>query len=255
MRSCPVCARAADDLVPAERLLAGIGLVAVPAALAGAVLGKALAAGGTGHGATAGAATWLGGAVQAIGAQQVAAAVGAVVIAVGVAVPATGWTTPGQHRTTVSPAPSRTARPLAAGKVSLESADAGGRYVAVSGDFGILAQTGAASGAAARQRATLRTVAGIADPECFSFRGQDGRYLRHSSFRLRLNPDDGTVLFQRDATFCVRAGFTAGSIALESRNYPGFFVRHLGDELWIDRYDGSDGFRAQSSFLVRDPLA
>ncbi|MEU7907404.1 AbfB domain-containing protein [Actinoplanes sp. NPDC049118] len=255
VRSCPVCARATDDLVPVERLLAGLALVTAPTALTGAVLAKALAAGSAGHGATASAATWLGGAAHAIGAHPVMATVSAVVLAAGVVVPTTGWTTSGQHRLTVPPAPSRSAGLLATGRVSLESSDAGGRYVATSGDRGLLAQVSPSSSATARQRATLLAVAGIADPACFSFRGQDGRYLRHSSFRLRMNPDEGTVLFHRDATFCPRAGFTVGSIALESKNYPGFFVRHVGDELWIDQYDGSAGFRAQSSFFLRGPLA
>ncbi|MET8147232.1 AbfB domain-containing protein [Actinoplanes sp. NPDC049668] len=258
VRSCPVCAQATGDLVPVERLLAGLALVTAPAALAGAVLAKTFAAGGAGHGATAGAtsaATWLGGAAQAIGAHPVVATVGAVVLAAGVVVPTNGWTASGQPRQTISPAPSRPAGLLSAGRMSLESAEAAGSYVSASGDRGLLTQVGPSSGAAARQQATLLAVAGIADPACSSFRGQDGRYLRHSSFRLRMNPDEGTVLFRRDATFCPRAGFTAGSIALESKNYPGFFVRHLGAELWIDQYDGSADFRAQSSFFIRGPLA
>ncbi|GIM97627.1 AbfB domain-containing protein [Paractinoplanes toevensis] len=255
VRSCPVCARAADDLVPVERLLAGLAMVTVPAALAGAVLAKALAVGSTAHGATVGAATWLGAAAQAIGAHPVVAAAGAVVLAVGVAVPTAGWTTAGPHRLTVSPAPSRSAGLLTAGKVSLESSDTGGRYVAVAGDSGLLARIGESSGAAARQRATLLAVPGIADPACFSFRAQDGRYLRHASFRLRLGPEEGTVLFRRDATFCPGAGSAGGSITLESKNYPGFFVRHVRDELWLDQSDGSADFRAQSSFFVRGPLA
>jgi hypothetical protein len=138
--------------------------------------------------------------------------------------------------------------------VSLESTDARGRYITVSDDVGLRAPTDLP----ARQRATLLAVTGIADPACFSFRAfrdQDSDYLRHSSFRLRTDPDDGTVLFRRDATFCSRPGSAPGSIALESENYPGFFVRHLNDDLWIDQDDGSAQFRTQSSFFVRGPLS
>jgi hypothetical protein len=92
------------------------------------------------------------------------------------------------------------------------------------------------------------------EPSCVSFRGPDGRYLRHSSFQLRLSSDEGTVLFRRDATFCPRQGFLTGSVSLESVNYPGFFLRHVGRQLWIDQFDGSSAFRADSSFLVRPPL-
>jgi hypothetical protein len=43
-------------------------------------------------------------------------------------------------------------------------------------------------------------------------------------------------------------------VSLESFNYRGFFVRHVGDQMWIDKYDGSPEFQADSSFFVRPPL-
>lgn len=124
----------------------------------------------------------------------------------------------------------------------------------MAGDRGVLAPAGPGSDATVRGRATLQVVSGLADPACSSFRGPDGRYLRHSSFQLRLSPLEGTVLFRRDATFCGRSGFLPGSVSLESVNYPGFFLRSVGDQLWIDQFDGSSEFRADSSFLVRPPL-
>ena len=39
---------------------------------------------------------------------------------------------------------------------------------------------------------------------------------------MSLNQD--TPLFDGDATFCVRPGTTAGSVSLESANYPGWFL-------------------------------
>jgi hypothetical protein len=95
----------------------------------------------------------------------------------------------------------------------------------------------------------------LADPDCFSVRAADGRYLRHASWRVRLNLNEGTELFRGDATFCVRTGSVAGSASLESSNYPGWFLRHRGDELWVDHSDGSAAFAADSSFLIRPPLA
>ncbi|GAA0580123.1 hypothetical protein GCM10010172_76330 [Paractinoplanes ferrugineus] len=254
VRSCPVCARATRGLVPVERLLAGLALITVPVALSGAVLAKSLAVGGAAHGATVSAATWFGGAAQLVAAHPVVATISAVVLAAGVAVPTTAMTTSGPHRLTGSPAPTRSAGLLATGRMSLESTDSVGRFVTVAGDNGLLGRVSTASSLTSRQRATLRAVPGIADPACFSFRDQTGRYLRHASFRLRVNPAEGTVLFTRDATFCPRAGSAPGSITLESKNYPGYFVRHVGDALWIDQNDGSAGFRAQSSFAVRPAL-
>jgi hypothetical protein len=63
------------------------------------------------------------------------------------------------------------------------------------------------------------------------------------------------VLFRRDATFCARAGAAAGSMSLESFNYPGWFLRHRGDQLWVDQLDNSATFRADGSFVARSPLA
>jgi hypothetical protein len=301
VQACPVCARATRRLLPTDRLLAGLFLLPLPAALgfaavvkaladgaaagSGAAVGSAAATGSaaasgsaaaTGSGAAigsgadagsgaavgagakvaVGAASWLGRAVQAAAMHPVAATITAGVLAAGVTVPTTGWATsapppPGLTGTaTASAAPDR----LVAGRVSLESAGSPGRYVAVAKDFGVLAAVGPASDPAARERASLRAVPGLADPACFSFRRPDGRYLRHSSFRLRLSPDEGTVLFREDATFCPHTGFLAGSLALESFNYRGFFLRHVGDQMWIDQYDGSFAFRTDGSFFTRPPL-
>lgn len=261
VQSCPVCARATRRLLPTDRLLAGLLLLPVPAALGAAVAVKALggvAAAGSGIKVASGLASWLSRAIQAAMAHPVAATVTAGVLAVGVTVPTTGWTTsapppPRLNGTTTSP-PSASAARLTIGRVSLESAATPGRYVAVADDSGVLTTVGPASATAARERATLRVVAGLADPSCFSFRRPDGRYLRHSSFRLRLSTDEGTVLFRQDATFCGQPGFRNGSLSLQSFNYRGFFLRHVGDQMWIDQYDGSAEFRADSSFFVRPPL-
>jgi RNA polymerase sigma factor (sigma-70 family) len=260
VQSCPVCARATRRLLPTDRLLAGLLLLPVPVALGAAVAAKALGgvtAAGTGIKLASGVASWLSRGIQAAMAHPVAATVTAGVLAVGVTVPTTGWTTsspPPRANGTTAPAPSSSAARLTLGRISLESAATPGRYVAVADDSGVLTTLGPASAAAARERAGLRVVTGLADPSCFSFRRPDGRYLRHSSFRLRLSPNEGTVLFRQDATFCAQTGFLNGSLSLESFNYRGFFLRHVGDQMWIDKYDGSAEFRADSSFLVRPPL-
>jgi hypothetical protein len=121
--------------------------------------------------------------------------------------------------------------------------------------LGVLERVGAESDPPARERATFEVVPGLADPTCRSFRAQDGRYLRHLSWRLRLSQDEGTGLFRADATFCPRAGSTPGSVSLSSANYPDAFLRHRGNELWVDWPDGTAAFPADASFLPRPPLA
>jgi RNA polymerase sigma factor (sigma-70 family) len=145
--------------------------------------------------------------------------------------------------------------PLPVGRVSLESANAPGRYVAHAGDVTALTPIGIGSPGPDRTSATFEAAAGLAGTGCVSFRAADGRYLRHSSWRLRADSADGTALFRGDATFCPRRGSIPGTTAWESQNYPGWFLRHVGDELWVDRSDGSADFEADSAFHVRAPLA
>jgi RNA polymerase sigma factor (sigma-70 family) len=167
-------------------------------------------------------------------------------------------TTPVPKPPTATAAGPRVTRPesLAPGRpVSLESADRPGLFVTTADGLGVLAPVGSSSTDATRRRATFAVTAGLADPDCFSFRAPNGWYLRHAYWRLRLNPNVGTQLFRADATFCVRPGATADSVALESSNYPGWFLRHRGDELWVDHSDGSAAFRAESSFRTWSALA
>jgi RNA polymerase sigma factor (sigma-70 family) len=264
VRTCPVCTRAAGGLLPADRLLAGLAVLPVPAALGAAALVKALLSITAADRGTA--ASWLSRGFHVAAAHPVAATVSAGVLAAGIAVPVVERTpvvppvravavAPHRLSGTTAPPPRPSTGLLTTGKVSLEAAAARGRFVAVSGDYGVLTPVGPASAADARRQATLQAVAGLADSACFSFRGPGGRYLRHSSFRLRLSPADGTVLFRQDATFCARSGFVTGTLSLESVNYPGFFLRDLGDQMWLDKYDGSSASRLDSSFHVRPPLA
>jgi RNA polymerase sigma factor (sigma-70 family) len=307
-RSCPVCARAAEGLVPLERLIVGLALLPVPLALSAAVLGKSALAGaaagaasvGSVSGATSSAAVasgvkagLLGQLAQAIGAHPLATAVTAGTLVAGAAVTTATWSAPSPPgrqviaaptsapaRAPVRSAPAAAAsapapvvpeaghpsptfvspsstgtQPFASGLASLESVNAGGLMVTIADDLGLLERVDANSAAPARERATFEVVRGLADASCISFRARDGRYLRHSSWRLRLSQDEGTQLFRGDATFCVRVGPVPDAVSFESSNYPGWFLRHRGTELWVDPSDGSPGFRADASFRPRPPLA
>ncbi|MBG0561320.1 sigma-70 family RNA polymerase sigma factor [Actinoplanes aureus] len=278
VRACPVCTRAAGDLVTTDRLLPGLALFPVPATLTAVVLaksaGEGAAAGGagmalSGASAAAGKAGVLGQLVPLAAAHPVVATVAAGTLAAGATVGAVQLSSPETSRPATIGAPTaapRTAVPaspssagtgnriLRTGPASLESANAAGRFVTATGDLGGLTEVGPGNTVTARRQATFRVAEGLADAECFSFRVSDGRYLRHSSWRVRLDRNDGTALFRGDATFCPRPGQTAGSVTLEASNYPGWFLRHRGDELWVDQSDNTEDFRADGSFLVRPPL-
>jgi RNA polymerase sigma factor (sigma-70 family) len=242
VRSCPVCGRASGALVATERLFPAYALLPVPAGLGLSLLGKLTLDGAAG--AAAGArAGLLGQLVQAAALHPIVSTVAAGALVAGAGVTTVQLTSP------PPPAPRvTTAKPIALGRLSLESQNAPGRYVASVDSLGVLVTAGTTDAVA------FTAVEGLADRRCYSFRYADGRFLRHASWRVRLNPDVGTELFRGDATFCARAGAVTGSVALESSNYPGWFLRHRGDELWVDQSDGGAAFLADGSFRVRPPL-
>jgi RNA polymerase sigma factor (sigma-70 family) len=245
VRGCRTCLRASEGMLATDRLLATLVLLPVPAVLGATLLTKTGVIGKTALLGKAASKGWLVGKLAT--AHPVVSVIAVGSLAVGATVTTGGWSLPAQSAPHAGRSPGATAASLHPGRLSLASANTAGRYVAVSRDLGVLA------GADSRQ-ATFDAVTGVADGRCFSFRSPDGRYLRHASWRIRLDREQGTVLFRRDATFCPRAGATTGSISLESSNYPGYFLRHVGDELWVDQSDGSAAFRLDSSFVVRPPL-
>ncbi|MGW4561497.1 AbfB domain-containing protein [Streptomyces sp. NPDC004561] len=126
------------------------------------------------------------------------------------------------------------------------------RYWHISGDDVGLDPVASPS---ARAAATFRRVKGLAKPGCYSFATADGAYLRHRDFALRAERDDGSRLFEQDATFCPRPSPYSGATELESVNYPGRFLRHQNFRLRLAPYQNTDQYRADSAFLLVDGLA
>ncbi|MFR0351849.1 AbfB domain-containing protein [Streptomyces sediminimaris] len=143
------------------------------------------------------------------------------------------------------------AKPSAAYR-SVRSVNYPDRFWHVSGD---LVRLDPVASAPARRDATFTLVKGLADRSCYSFATAGGRYLRHRDFLLRSERDDGSALFEQDATFCPRTSSYPGAVMLESVNYPGRFLRHRNFQLELDPYQGSDLYRADSSFRIVDGVA
>jgi hypothetical protein len=79
------------------------------------------------------------------------------------------------------------------------------------------------------------------------------RFVRHYDFRARLDADVATLA---DSQFRIVTGLAgAGTVSLESTNFPGYYLRHRNFEMWVERSDGSAGFRADASFVRRAGLA
>ncbi|GGY37159.1 hypothetical protein GCM10010384_50470 [Streptomyces djakartensis] len=106
------------------------------------------------------------------------------------------------------------------------------------------------SGSEQREDATFRRVSGLADPSCYSFATADGGYLRHRSFVLVKDADDGSALFRKDATFCPRPSASSGAVMLESVNYPGRFLRHRNFQLRLEPYQHDGLYRADTAFRL-----
>jgi GH43 family beta-xylosidase len=90
-------------------------------------------------------------------------------------------------------------------------------------------------------------------PQRFSSYNYPDRFIRHSGFRARI---DANVTNLADSQFRLAPGLTgSGTVSLESANFPGYYLRHRNNELWLDRDDGSTAFRGDASFYRRAGLA
>ncbi|MFF8019136.1 AbfB domain-containing protein [Streptomyces sp. NPDC007929] len=147
-----------------------------------------------------------------------------------------------------SPTPSKQPKPPSSHGISIRSVNFPDRYWRVRDGYVRLDRIG--SGPEQREDATFQRVAGLADSSCYSFTTADGRYLRHRSFVLVANMNDGSQLFRQDATFCPRHRSASGTLALESVNYPGRFLRHRDFQLRLDPYENSRLYRSDTSFQM-----
>ena len=97
---------------------------------------------------------------------------------------------------------------------------------------------------------TFRVRYGLAGSNCYSLESKNlpNHFLRHQNFRIVLSSNNGSTLFEKDATFCPRTGLIATGISLESYNFPGHYIRHKNFELWLDKSDGSQLFKKDASF-------
>ena len=105
---------------------------------------------------------------------------------------------------------------------------------------------------------------GTEDAVSFESVNYPGYYLRHQNFRLKLQRDDGTHVFHRDASFRrqpARSPDHANAQSLESVNFPGYFIRHQNFELRLapPTAGNTETFPADASFIplegfVGEPL-
>jgi Alpha-L-arabinofuranosidase B (ABFB) domain/Glycosyl hydrolases family 43 len=96
-------------------------------------------------------------------------------------------------------------------------------------------------------------VADGVTPYRFRLHNTTDRFIRHASFRARI---DANVTNLADSQFRIVPGLAgSGTVSLESTNFPGYYLRHRNFEVWVERNDGSQLFRGDASFLRRAGLA
>ncbi|MFI6733306.1 family 43 glycosylhydrolase [Nonomuraea sp. NPDC050451] len=80
-----------------------------------------------------------------------------------------------------------------------------------------------------------------------------GQALRHWDYRVRL---EANVSPLADSQFRLVTGLSgAGTVSLESTNFPGYYLRHRNFEAWVERRDGTSLFDADASFVRRTGLS
>jgi hypothetical protein len=170
----------------------------------------------------------------------------------GTSAPTSAGPGPEPQKKAPKPSPSRATskppKPPASHGISIRSVNYPERYWRVRDGYVRLDQIG--SGPEQREDATFERVSGLADSSCYSFTTADGRYLRHRSFVLVKDADDGSALFRKDATFCPRPAASSDAVMLESVNYPGRFLRHRDFQLRLEPYQHDGLYRADSLFRL-----
>ena len=145
---------------------------------------------------------------------------------------------PGRTRKPSDPVPSSYQR-------SVQSVNYPDRYWHLSSG---LIKLDAPRGSESREDSTFTVVKGLAKSSCYSFIASNGTYVRHRDFILRAERNDGTSLFQQDATFCAVPSPYSGAVMLQSVNYPNYCLRHSNFQLRLDPYGYNTTNRQDFSF-------
>ncbi|WPG98192.1 carbohydrate-binding module family 42 protein [Acrodontium crateriforme] len=118
-----------------------------------------------------------------------------------------------------------------------------------------------------KQRASWTVRSGLsstaANQGCVSFESVDspGQFIRHSSYKLQVNSNDGSKLFGEDATFCPQAGLNGQGNSMRSWSYPTRYWRHYNALGYIasnggpHNFDSTVEFNDDVSFVVGNSYA
>jgi hypothetical protein len=100
-----------------------------------------------------------------------------------------------------------------------------------------------------------KVVPGLYDASLVSFQSRDdpGRYLRHASFRLWSDTNDGSTQFKRDATFRYASPFVGTDVrlkAIQSSNYPNLYWVRDGATVRLKASDNTDAYKSAATWWI-----
>lgn len=156
--------------------------------------------------------------------------------------------------------------PLTVGsKISLRVTTSGfnTRYIAHTGAAVNTQVVSSSSSTALKQQASWVVRTGLANSGCYSFESVDspGSFIRHYSFVLQVNANDGSKTFGEDATFCSLAGLNGTGNTIRSWSYPTRFFRHYNNLGYtasnggVQTFDVTSSFNADVTFVVGSSFA
>lgn len=103
-----------------------------------------------------------------------------------------------------------------------------------------------------QRESAFRIVPGVADLTYVSIQSlaSPGHYLRNDGGRLKLSPWEEGEAWRRSATFMPCVGLKNGLQRVSFRAYgdPESYIRQRDHALYVERSDGSDGFRSCATF-------
>ncbi|GIK06058.1 hypothetical protein Aspvir_010176 [Aspergillus viridinutans] len=137
------------------------------------------------------------------------------------------------------------------------------RYLAHTGATVNTQVVSSSSSTTLKQQASWTVRTGLANSGCFSFESKDtpGSFIRHSSFVLQVNANDGTKQFNEDATFCPQAGLNGQGNSIRSWSYPTRYFRHFDNVGYaasnggVHTFDATYSFNNDVSFVVSTGFA
>ncbi|HEY6724553.1 MAG TPA: AbfB domain-containing protein, partial [Polyangiaceae bacterium] len=138
-------------------------------------------------------------------------------------------------------------------ELTFESLNLSGHALAVDEEqLGILRALGPDLSEAALRTTRFIVRDGLSRASCVSLESVavPGQWLHPVDDRLRVDANDDTAQFARDATFCPEHGLGGTGVTLRSERQSTRVIRHRGLELWLDAEQAADDFRADATFVV-----